>query len=186
MSFDTWVEIYFCNIYKTVLSQMKSCFCLKEVWLHISIVINFLTLFIWQCWSWNSGPSPSSNCFPTWATSLALLALGYFSDRFSIFPPPPTSLSPSSSYLGLPRSREYRHVTPHPACLLRRGLINFLPRLALNQDAPDFHLPSSWDYRHVSLCPTYFSLNKQAHKYPCDSHVTPSSDSQVSEQIDRY
>jgi hypothetical protein len=45
-----------------------------------------------------------------------------------------------------------RCTTPHPAFYwLRWGLMNFLPRLALNHNSPNLYLPCGWDYRHEPL-----------------------------------
>jgi hypothetical protein len=45
-----------------------------------------------------------------------------------------------------------RCVALHPACLLRWGLANFLPRLDLNLDPPDLYLLNSQDYRCEPPC----------------------------------
>jgi hypothetical protein len=46
---------------------------------------------------------------------------------------------------------------PHPEfllLLLRWGLMNFSPRLALNHGPPDLGLPRNEDYRHKPLVPS--------------------------------
>jgi hypothetical protein len=48
---------------------------------------------------------------------------------------------------GLPRSWDHRDV-PRPACLLRWGLPNVLPGLALKDDLPNLYLWSSSVYRY--------------------------------------
>jgi hypothetical protein len=42
--------------------------------------------------------------------------------------------------------------------LLRWGLINFLPKLALNINFPNLHLWRSWDYRYELLLLAWFCI----------------------------
>jgi hypothetical protein len=87
----------------------------------------------------------------------------YFSDRVLSFCM--ASLGLQSSYLCLLPRKHHRHAPPHLACLLRWGLANLFPKLALNLDFPNLHLLCSWDYRHASLYLAFLFL----------SHVLPPS-----------
>jgi hypothetical protein len=49
----------------------------------------------------------------------------------------------------------------------RWGLENYLPRLALNCDPPNFNLPSSWDYRWEPLCLASIPFLNRGSSYMC-------------------
>jgi hypothetical protein len=51
------------------------------------------------------------------------------------------------------------------AYLLRWSLTNFLPGVASNHNPPDFHLPSSWDYRCESLHSATFDILRNLHRH---------------------
>jgi hypothetical protein len=53
-------------------------------------------------------------------------------------------------------SWDNRCTLPHLAFLLRWGLTNFQPGVALNHNPPNLSLPSSWDYRREPRRPEHF------------------------------
>jgi hypothetical protein len=84
-------------------------------------------------------------------TTWALFALVIFLDRVSLFCLGQPEMW--SAYLYLLCSWDYRNVPSCPAFfLLKWGLVNILPELALHCDTPNCHLSSSWDYRHEPPC----------------------------------
>jgi hypothetical protein len=86
--------------------------------------------------------------------SSAPFCVGYFWDRVSCLMPGPLSF-----YLCFPRSWDDRCTVLCPTFYwMRWGLVNFLPKLALNYSLPDLFLPNSWDYRCELLCPASFHL----------------------------
>jgi hypothetical protein len=75
-----------------------------------------------------------------------LFCFSIFSDGISCFFRTVAGLELGSSYLCLLCGWNFSPGLPHPSCLLRWDLTNFLPRLASNLGPPDLHLLSSWDY----------------------------------------
>jgi hypothetical protein len=114
---------------------------------YLYLCIYFVVLVLMLARQWTSWAT-----YPAFFFSLVIFLIG--SCVFSW-----ASFKPQSSYLCLPPSRNYRCVLTYPSFYgLRWSVVNFLPRLASNYDPLNFHLLTSWDYRHAPLCLAHYLM----------------------------
>jgi hypothetical protein len=73
--------------------------------------------------------------------SASVYGVGYFRDRVLLYAW--STLDYDSPICASPHSSDERHMPRSPAIGSDGGLMNFLPKLALNYNPPDLHLQSS-------------------------------------------